>query len=391
MRNFTRAGSITLAAVLAVGALALSAPAYADDTPAATQEVASSPDISTPAEPTPLTEPAPTGPGAAATPTTPASEPAESGTPTQPPSDESTPPIESTDSGSSTAPEASSATTPSGGPSSPEANSSPTSDESTSRPIVSDDTTEVFWAMPNGGTPDNVTWPQTLSGADKLECGVWYQVDTYPLDDVAALTADGRLDLGEDYAVVVSWRFVYGGDCPPAPGPANPKASIQSTCGSADVEVENPGDNILTASVVIYVDGAFNQALAVAAGNHQTAHLALPEGGTVTVRTGPAFGDEQLATSDVERCAVVVPPTETPTATPTPSATPAAAPAPLVQKVAAPVITTGELAETGSSERPLVLGIIAGALILLAIILIAIGRGRVHAEHERQQRAKLRK
>lgn len=376
MRNFTRAGSITLAAILAVGAFALSAPAYADDTPAATQEVASSPDTPTP---TPSTD------SPLASDTSTPEEPSTDAT-TTPPS----PPTESMDSGSSIAPEASSATTPNGGPSSPEASSLPISDESTNQPIVSDDTTEVFWAMPNGGTPDNITWPQTLSGADKLKCGVWYQVDTYPLDDAAALTADGRLDLGEDYPVVISWRFVYGGDCPPAPGPANPKASSHSTCGSADIEVENPGDNILTASVVIYVNGVFNQALAVAAGDHQTVHLGLPDGGTVTVRTGPAFGDEQLATTDVEKCAVVVPPTQTPTATP--STPPAAAPAPLVQTVAAPVVTTGELAETGSnSDRPLILGIIAAAVILLAIILIAVGRGRVHAEHERQQRAKLRK
>lgn len=359
----TRALAAVTAGII-LGAAVLAGPALAKEAP-------SSLDTSTLNVETPQTEPAPTEPGAGATPTTPAFEPAGSGTPVQPSSDASTPPIEPT-------PEPSSTTT-----SSSPVLTDDTPSASTSGPIVSDDTTEVFWAMPNGGTPENVTWPQTLSGADKMQCGVWYQVDTYPVDSVAALTADGILTDGEDHAVVISWRFVYGGDCPAPPGPADPKATINTTCGLAEVEVESPGEDVLTASVVIYVDGGFNQALAVAAGDHQTARLELPDGGAVEVRTGPAFGDQLLASVDVDKCAVVVPPTDTPTAMPV-LATP---PVSVVEHVAA--VTTTELAETGSTpERVLILGIAAAAFILLALILFAVARGRVHAEHERQQREK---
>lgn len=38
-------------------------------------------------------------------------------------------------------------------------------------------------------------------------------MDVYPADVVEGLIADGRLDEGEDYDVIISWRFVYGGDC----------------------------------------------------------------------------------------------------------------------------------------------------------------------------------
>lgn len=99
-------------------------------------------------------------------------------------------------------------------------------------------TTEVYWSLPNGGTPDNVTWPQPLAGPDALACGVWYQVDTYDLTDVPNLTADGKLDAGEDASVVISWRFVFGGDCPviaPKPEPIVQEASSEHVDCEADV------------------------------------------------------------------------------------------------------------------------------------------------------------
>lgn len=83
------------------------------------------------------------------------------------------------------------------------------------------ETVEVFWAMPNGGTPDNVTWPQALA-TNQDQCGVWYQADTYLTTEAENFTSDSVLNLGEDYQNdhqrgAISWRFVYGGDCPVIP------------------------------------------------------------------------------------------------------------------------------------------------------------------------------
>lgn len=96
---------------------------------------------------------------------------------------------------------------------------------------------EVFWAMPDGGTAENVTWPQTLADPAALTCGVWYQVDMYTPEDAARFTADGMLTLGEDYGSetqtgAISWRFVFGGDCvippvePPVVPPVEPPADV---------------------------------------------------------------------------------------------------------------------------------------------------------------------
>lgn len=90
---------------------------------------------------------------------------------------------------------------------------------------------EVFWEMtpPNGTVwgpdsfdsestnPDgtNATWPQVYSPDGAVQCGAWYQADFYSPEDAAMLTADGLLHYQEDWDVVISWRFVWGGDCPP--------------------------------------------------------------------------------------------------------------------------------------------------------------------------------
>jgi cell division septation protein DedD len=80
-------------------------------------------------------------------------------------------------------------------------------------------TVEVFWSMPDGGTPEHVTYPQTYSPAGAVTPGVCYQIDTYSTADAALFTADNTLTEGEDYADVngpgtgvISWRFV----CVPA-------------------------------------------------------------------------------------------------------------------------------------------------------------------------------
>lgn len=82
----------------------------------------------------------------------------------------------------------------------------------------------VLWAMPDGGTPENVTWPQTLADPAALTCGVWYQSDWYLASEAPLFTADGILEYKEDWgtdtqAGALRWSFVYGGDCPPAEEP----------------------------------------------------------------------------------------------------------------------------------------------------------------------------
>lgn len=105
-------------------------------------------------------------------------------------------------------------------------------------------------------------------------------------------------------------------------------ASIIATCGAAEVTLTNPEDddkytNRLTASFVVYVDGEFYSAHAVVADQTEKVSLTFPEDSgdhVVTVRTGPAFGDELLATATVDsNCVppvIVTPPTEEPTEPP---------------------------------------------------------------------------
>lgn len=73
--------------------------------------------------------------------------------------------------------------------------------------------------MPDGGTPEHVTYPQTYSPDGAVTPGVCYQIDTYSTADAALFTADNTLTEGEDYADVngpgtgvISWRF----ECVPA-------------------------------------------------------------------------------------------------------------------------------------------------------------------------------
>lgn len=89
---------------------------------------------------------------------------------------------------------------------------------------------EVVWAMPDGGTPSNVTWDQPLYTD---ECGGWNQVDSYTPTDVPALTADGYLRLvdgqPEDHAVVISWRFEEQPPCIETPITPTPAPSVTPT------------------------------------------------------------------------------------------------------------------------------------------------------------------
>ena len=98
-------------------------------------------------------------------------------------------------------------------------------------PVVTPVTKTLKWTLPKGGTPENVTWPQTVFDAQTIPCGetVWVQVDVYPYttdEDKArtdALDDDGVLTQGEDYGWAKSWTFetYTGPDChvPPTPAP----------------------------------------------------------------------------------------------------------------------------------------------------------------------------
>lgn len=86
------------------------------------------------------------------------------------------------------------------------------------------ETVTFSWVMPDGGTPDNVTWPQTLAEDDA--CDAWLQVDTYrhgtaeQQATVAAIIADGVLTgPDEDGPVYLSHQFAWAGDCEPEPQP----------------------------------------------------------------------------------------------------------------------------------------------------------------------------
>lgn len=397
-------GALALGAILALGAAPLTA--LADEAAPTTQEVASSPDTPGPTGPSPstATSPSSTETPIAKTPTSASVTPlAESlavvAPPTAPEASASTEPTSDT-------PEAASALSKPGKghdpitichkPGDPAQQTLTVDDNALKGHLGHGDTlgecapivvtppaptpVEGWWIMPNGGTADNVTWPQTATPAGVVLCGTTAQVDTYPSQEVLdALAADGTLTQGEDYSTVISWRFVYGGDCPPPPGPAAPKALIQAVCGAAQVEAENPGDNILTASVVVYVNGVFDRALAVAAGDHQLANYTFGEDTgdqLIEVRTGPAFGDVLLASAtvdtDCEEPPVVVPPVEPPTTEPPATEPPVVTPAPAAQVpveraaiVATPVAE--QLASTGSNEKSLIWGGLAVFMVLALI------------------------
>jgi len=194
--------------------------------------------------------------------------------------------------------------------------------------------------------------------------GHTYTVTVASLDGIGEFTKT----LSTDACVVVT---------PPTPGAANPAATISSSCGLAEVNLTNDGEDILTASFVVYVDGNFHGAYAVQDGDHQKVSLAFDEDSgdhLVVVRSGPAQGDKALATATVKsdcKPAVVTPPTEQPTtpATPAQPAAPAqpVAPAAAPQALVETQPTEDVLAHTGSSEavRNVVLG--SGALVLALI------------------------
>lgn len=171
------------------------------------------------------------------------------------------------------------------------------------------ETVEVWWETPtpDGGweeapTAETVTWDQTyIPDPSSLKCGVWYQVDTYHPADVPALIADGMLTNGEDHKVVLSWRFVYGGDCPTPPAPANAAAAIVAGCGVADLLLSNDlgdAEERLSAAIVVYVDETFYEVYILQGGDTFPLQITFPEdSGDHTV--GASQGDVFLASATI--------------------------------------------------------------------------------------------
>lgn len=76
--------------------------------------------------------------------------------------------------------------------------------------------TKTFeWFLPNGGSAENVTWPQPVFDKTKLPCDLFgtKQVDKYRYGTpeqkaiVDAFDDDGILSYGEDFSSVISWYY----------------------------------------------------------------------------------------------------------------------------------------------------------------------------------------
>lgn len=120
---------------------------------------------------------------------------------------------------------------------------------SATEPLVPE-TKTIKWVLSEGGTADNVTWPQPIFDETEILCGttVTLQVDTYPYGTdkekarTDALSADGVLTYGEDHGWVISWVFetYTAPDCvvePPVETPPATEAPAQlADTGSESVE-----------------------------------------------------------------------------------------------------------------------------------------------------------
>jgi hypothetical protein len=83
-------------------------------------------------------------------------------------------------------------------------------------PVPAEVTVTNSFLLPDGGTPDNVTWPQAHV-IDPTQCGTgWLQVDVWTgtQAEIDAILADGILEQGEDSHVIVDWLFVQQDECP---------------------------------------------------------------------------------------------------------------------------------------------------------------------------------
>lgn len=265
-------------------------------------------------------------------------------------------------------------------------------------PVVTPETKTLKWLLPNGGTPDNVTWPQPVFDAQTIPCGetVWVQVDVYPYTSESdktrtdALDDDGFLLQGEDYGWAKSWTFEQysAPDCEVPPTAANPTATVTAVCGSATVILTNPLVNDadqLTASFVVFVDGEYYAAYSAEAGGRVEE----------TIEFGEDTGDHkvevfQAGTSEWKLIAegtvtsdCKVPPTtpeepEEPT-TPTTPTTPEKPVTPVVKVVSAPVAAE-QLAQTGLDLPVFPIALVATVMLGGGAWLLAMGLRRRKVE-----------
>lgn len=205
------------------------------------------------------------------------------------------------------------------------------------------------WTLPDGGTPENVTWPQPVFDPAAIECGtsVWVQVDQYPYTTdeerqrTDALDDDGLLLQGEDHGWVVGWAFEQytAEECvviPPAPETRiETRESTTEDCESGLTTTVTEGRS----SEPVYVEE------------------------TNSWIDGPWSEWEQIASSvrpvTAEECPVTPPTEEQPPAEEEP---PAETPEP-VTAAARTAATEPTLAETGGESA---LGMALGALTLMA-------------------------
>lgn len=90
-------------------------------------------------------------------------------------------------------------------------------------PVDTGATKTLQWLLPDGGTADNVTWPQTPYTGQLPECdtSLTIQVDVYRYGTPAQVALvdsfddDGFLMQGEDYSSTISWSFITltGAEC----------------------------------------------------------------------------------------------------------------------------------------------------------------------------------
>lgn len=271
----------------------------------------------------------------------------------------------------------------------------PPGEEETETPVVVTPTPEtktLKWILPDGGSQENVTWPQPVFDGDLVPCGttVTIQVDTYPYTTdeekarTDALDDDGLLQYGEDHGWVQSWYFetFTAEDCYVPPSAANPNAVITGVCGAATFVLTNPlveDANQLTGSFVVNVDDEFYGAYSVEAGARVEEELLFDEdSGDHVIEIYQAgtsewkLLDDATVTSDC-----VLPPVEPPVVVPPVVEPPVVQPPAVTPPVTAQVVAQPTtLAETGGSDMALwafggIMALIAGASGLVARRFIA--------------------
>lgn len=243
-------------------------------------------------------------------------------------------------------------------------------------PVVEEQWQTLRWTLPNGGTAENVTWPQPVFDSTLIPCGetVTIQVDVYPYttdEDKArtdALDDDGILTQGEDYGWAHSWSFetYTAPDC--APSAANPTAVITAVCGEATFTLTNPliaDANQLTASFVVNVDDEFYGAYAAAAGEHvsDTVTFAEDTGDHLIEIYQAGTSEWKLIASGTTTSDCVTPPVVEPPVVEPPVTTPVT---PVVDTTPVKAaVVTDTLAQTGGTAD--------GNLLVLGVLMLAAG------------------